>query len=83
MFEINKYKYVDVNTKSKFEVYSRTLEFADKLIERINNIGTFTLRKAKFRFCVKMTTEMPPYNVEKEQEETVSKWEEQANAKKN
>lgn len=81
MFEINKYKYVDVNTRSKFEVYSRTLEFADKLIDRINNLGTFTLRKAKVGFCKKMTSEIPPYNVEQEQEETVRKWEENANDK--
>ena len=83
MFEINKYKYVDVNTRSKFEIYSRTLEFADKLIDRINNLGVFTLRKAKFGFCKAMTSEIPPYNVEQEQEETVRKWEENANAKKN
>ena len=75
MFEINKYTYVDVNTRSKFEVFSRTLEFADKLVNRINNLGTFTLRKKKFRFCQKYTTETPPYEVEQEQDKTVSQWE--------
>ena len=75
MFYINKYTYIDVNTHSKFVVFSRTVEFADKLIDRVNKLGTFTLRRARFGFCKKMQSELPPYNVETEQEHTVEKWE--------
>ena len=82
MFEINKYKYIDVNTRSKFEVYARNLEFADNLVERINKLGVFTLRKARFRFCRKMVSEIAPYNIEQEQEQTVNEWEKTANEKR-
>ena len=37
MFSINKYKYVDVKTRNKFEVFARDVNFEDKLIERQNN----------------------------------------------
>lgn len=82
MFSINKYRYVDVKTRNKFEVFARDVDFADKLIERINNLGVFNLRRAKFRFCRKMITELEPYRIEQEQQETVKGWEENANAKK-
>ena len=81
MFETNKYLYKDINTHSKFLIYSRSVEFADSLIERINYLGVFTLRKAKHRFCTKMVTETPPYELEQEQLKTVEEWEE--NYKKN
>lgn len=79
MFSINKYKYVDVNTRNKFEVFARDVNFADRLIERINNLGVFNLRRAKFRFCRKMATDLEPYRIEQEQEETVKGWEEKKN----
>jgi hypothetical protein len=83
MFEINKYIYVDKKTKAKFEVYSRTQEFADSLINRVNALGVFNLAKRRFRFCVPFNTEIPPYEIECEQKETVSKWEENAKEKIN
>ena len=83
MFQTNKYLYKDINTHSKFLVYSRSVEFADSLIERINNLGVFTLRRAKHRFCTKMVTETPPYELEQEQERTVREWEEKAKNNKN
>ena len=76
MFETYKFIYKDVNTHSKFQVFSRTQEFADKLIERINKLGTFTLRPAKHRFRTRMVTETPPYELEQEQLKTVEQWEE-------
>ena len=75
MYEINKYVYVDVNTKSKFEVYARKDDLVEELVKRINALGTFLLRKRRFRYCVKMVTEREPYLVEQEQIETVENWE--------
>ena len=74
MFWINKYTYVDVNTRSKVAIFSRTVELADKLVDRINKIGIFTLRKARIGFCKRTESEIPPFNVEREQEETIEKW---------
>ena len=75
MFEINRYKYVDVNTRSKFEIFARQVEFAENLIERINKLGVFTLRRAKIGFCKKMVSEIPPYEIEQEQISTIEDWE--------
>lgn len=75
MFWINKYTYVDVNTHNKFEIFSRTVEFADSLVERINKLGTFTLKERKFRFYTKIETDLPPFSIELEQSQTISNWE--------
>ena len=75
MFEINRFKYIDIKTRSKFEIYSRKVEFADELVERINKLGVFNLRRAKIFFKKKMATDIPPYEVEQEQVETISGWE--------
>lgn len=85
MFKINRYKYIDIDTRNKFEVYSRTQEFADKLIERVNKCTVFNLRPAKIFFCKKMITEKPPYSIELEQLQTIERWEENENerARKN
>lgn len=83
MFEINKYKYVDRKTRNQFVIYARDVSFADKLIERVNKLGIFNLRRAKFRFCRNVICEIPPYNIEREQEQNVRKWEENANGKNN
>ena len=76
MFWINKYTYVDVNTRYKVEIFSRTTKFADSLVERINKLGIFTLKKRKFRFYTKMETDLPPYSIELEQSQTISNYEE-------
>lgn len=79
MFRINKYLYVDRHTRNKFEVYARNELFADKLIERINAIGVFDLRRAKIRFCKVMESDISPYELEQEQLETIERWEAHAN----
>lgn len=75
MFTINKYKYVDVKTRNKFEIYSRTLEFANELANRISMVTIFNLRPAKIGFCKRMVTDQPPYELEQEQLRTVEEWE--------
>jgi len=82
MFKINKYKYVDVNTRSKFEVFARNVEFADNLIERVNKLGVFTLRRAKLFFCRAMKSDIPPYEIEQEQISTIEDWEAKRDGKK-
>lgn len=80
-FEINSYIYVDKKTRNKFNILARNVEFADKLAERISNLGVFNLRRAKIRFCRKMVTEIGPYEIEKEQLKNVEEWEENAKKK--
>ena len=75
MFKINRYKYVDVNTRSKFEVFARNVEFADNLIKRVNKLGVFTLRRAKLFFCKPMRSDIPPFEIEQEQVSTIEDWE--------
>ena len=82
MLKINRYKYVDVNTRSKFEVFARNVDFADKLIERVNALGVFTLRRAKLFFCRAMKSDIPPYEIEQEQISTIEDWEAKKNGKK-
>lgn len=74
MFTINKYKYVDINTRNKFEIYSRTLEFADELVNKINMYTVFKLRPAKRSFLKHMMTDIPPYEIEQEQLKTIESW---------
>ena len=74
MYYINKYTYVDTKKKFKFEVYSRTVEFADNLVEKVNKLGMFNSRKKKIRFCIPMVTEDPPYQIELEQYEAIQTW---------
>ena len=79
MFKINKYRYVDVKTRSKFDIFARNVEFADKLVERVNALGVFNLRRAKIFFCRAMISDIPPYEIEQEQVATIECWEEKAN----
>ena len=74
MFTINKYKYVDAKTRNKFEIYSRTLEFASELANKISMYTVFNLRPAKIGFCKKMVTNIPPYKIEQEQLFTIESW---------
>ena len=76
MYWITKYTYVDINTHNKVEIFSRTIKFADSLVERINKLGIFTLKKRKFRFSTKMETDLPPYSIELEQAQIISNYEE-------
>ena len=78
MFVINRYVYVDRSTRNKFAVFSRTVELADELIKRVNNLGVYSLRRAKIGFVKVHHTELPPYEVEQEQIKTIEVWEAKA-----
>jgi len=82
MFWINSYTYVDVNTHNKVVIFSRTLKFADSLVERINKLGTFTLKKNRLVFLTRMETDLPPYSIELEQAQTISNYEERKSSNK-
>ena len=71
MFKINRYHYVDKKSKVKFEIFSRTTEFADELANRITKIGIYSLQRVKFGFCKPVLTEYPPYELEQAQAEYV------------
>jgi len=82
MFWINKYTYVDVNTHNKVVIFSRTLKFADSLVERINKLATFTFKKNRLVFLTRMETDLPPYSIELEQSQTISNYEERRSSNK-
>ena len=79
MFEINRYLYISKKTHSKHEIFARTVELADSLAQRITNLGVFNLRRARIGFCKKMVSDMPPYEIEQEQIQTIEEWEAQKN----
>ena len=79
MFYINRYLYVDKKTHSKHEILARKVEFADELARRITALGVFNLRRARFGFIKVMTTDIPPYEIEMEQIDTIEEWEEKKN----
>ena len=83
LFTIYRFMYVDKKTRAKFEIFARSVDFADKLIDRVNKITFYNLKRKKLFFCKKMMTELAPYEIELEQENNVREWEEQArNGKK-
>ena len=79
MYTINRYIYVDKHTRNKFEIFARNVDFADSLIKRINNLGVFSLRRARLHFYKVTNLDIPPYELEQEQDRTVSDWEKKKN----
>ena len=79
MYHINRYTYVGYNegAKIKFEVFARTQEFADNLIERLNKVGDYKLKRKRFFFMKPLMTPNEPYIVEKAQLEVVERLEEE------
>ena len=73
-FEIYAFRFVDKKTKSRCEIYARTVETALKIIDMWNSLGVFTWVKPKFRFMKKCFTSIPPYEVEQEQLNTIKEW---------
>ena len=80
-YHINKYLYISRGSHSKFEIYARTIEFADSLADRITSLGVFNLRRAKIHFCTPTITEIPPYEMEQEQLKTIEEWEKKKSSK--
>ena len=82
-YRTNKYTYIDVLSKGKFDIFSRTLEFAESLVNRLNNIGFQKLRRKRLGFCKKVLVTIPPYELEQAQLECVEEWEEKEKHAKN
>ena len=75
MFAINRYIYIDKRVKTKWEIFSRTIELADQLAERISKLGIYSLRRVKIGFCKRVMVEFPPYELEQAQIDYVEKLE--------
>ena len=83
MFETNRYVYIDRKKRVKFEVFARKVEFADGLIERINKLGLYKLKRKFFGFVTRVRIDQPPYEVELAQENYVNHMEEEHERKHN
>ena len=79
MFKIYKCHYIDKKVRIKWEIFGRTIEFTDKLANRITALGVYKLRRAKIGFCKLVLTEWPPYELERAQEEYVEDMENKTN----
>jgi len=83
MFETNRYVYIDRKKRVKFEVFARKVEFADGLIERINKLGFYNLKRKFFGFAKRVLVDQPPYDIEMSQDSYVSHMEEEYERKHN
>lgn len=71
MFEFN---YYDKETGQGYVVYARTEETANKIIDIVNDQNVYYFVKPRFKkFKAPFLTEIPPYELETEQLEIVTK----------
>ena len=66
-YYINEYRYKDISSGVKFVIYSRTIEYADYLANKLSEGTDYKLRKCRIRFIKKSITRMPPYELEQAQ----------------
>lgn len=67
-FEINEYNFKDAKSDLKMAIYSRTEEFALKILEIANTLSPIEWRKIEGnRYCQHITINLPPYEVEQNQ----------------
>ena len=71
MFKIYEFRYKDKKSGLGFVFYARKEEFADSLADRITALGIYSLRRKRLGYKKKGSTEIPPYELELEQEEYV------------
>ena len=71
MFKIYEFRYKDRNSGIGFVFYARSEVFADRLASRITALGMYNLRRKKIGYKKEYYTEIPPYELELEQEEYV------------
>ena len=64
MFKINRYRYVDTSSKVKFVIYARKLETAEQIAEAVNSLSVYKIRKKIFFFVKQIYTDIPPYELE-------------------
>ena len=67
MFKIYRFIYIDRKVRIKWEIFARSVDFADHLASRLTGIGVYSLRRAKIGFCKLVVTEWPPYELEQAQ----------------
>lgn len=73
-YNILVFRFVDKKSRCRFEVYARTLETAQKIIDIENtNNDVFKWSKKKIGFIKKAVSNIPPYDLELQQIETASK----------
>ena len=71
-FEIYRFIYVDKETGMKFEIYARKEETADRIANLDSELhGVFQWRRRRFFFKKKIMINVPPYELELEQEDYV------------
>lgn len=71
MFKIYEYRYKDRKSGLGFVFYARKEEFADSLASRISALGMYSLKRKIIGYKKTGHTEIPPYELELEQEEYV------------
>ena len=71
MFKIYRFRYVDRKTGTGWVFFARSEAFADKLAERISGLGIYNLRRTRIGFRKTYVTDIPPYELEMEQEDYV------------
>ena len=82
-FEIWSFRFVNKDTHMKATVYARTEETAMKIITMWNeSTDIFHWVKPRFRFKKRMVTNIPPYELEQEQMETIEQWKKHAKSHK-
>ena len=68
VYEIYRWRYQDKKAKVRFSVYSRTKEFADKLIARYNTMGFYNLKPCRLGHRKKVIIQdITPYAIETKQ----------------
>lgn len=68
MFKIYEFRYKDKKSGLGFVFYARKEEFADSLAAKITALGMYDLKRKRIGYKKKGYTEIPPYELELEQE---------------
>ena len=82
MFKIYEFRYRDRNSGVGFVFYARREVFADRLASRITALGIYSLQRRKIGYKKEYYTEIPPYELELEQDEYVEGMEKKSGEKR-
>ena len=75
MFKIYEFRYKDKKSGLGFVFYARKEEFADSLAAKITALGIYNLKRKTIGYKKTWYTDIPPYELELEQEEYVEEME--------
>ena len=75
MIKIYEFRYKDKKSGLGFVFYARKEEFADSLAAKITALGIYNLKRKRIHFKKQGYTEIPPYELELEQEAYVEEME--------